>query len=287
MENAVEIKNLTKRYKDFVLDHISLTIPAGTILGVIGENGAGKSTLINSILGVTDSDYEQVRILGYDLKTQAKEIKERISAIFSDAGYDEHLTPLVLGKILSGVYTSWNQDKYLSYLEKFSLPPKKKIKTFSTGMQVKLKFAAALSHNAKLLILDEATNGLDPVFRDDILDILREFTEDEDHAVLMSSHITSDLDKIADYIAYIHEGKLIFVMTCDEIRSDYGIISCGRELFDSLSRDDIAAYRKEEYSYRVLIKNRREIRRIFHDIPIENASVEDIMLFYTKGETFK
>ena len=154
-------------------------------------------------------------------------------------------------------------------------------------MRVKLEFAAALSHHPKLLILDEATSGLDPVFRNEILDILREFTEDEDHAVLMSSHITSDLDKIADYIAYLHEGKIQFIKTYDEIRNDYGIITCGQELFDTLSRDDIAAYKKEPYSYRVLVKNRAKLRQVFQDIPMENASVEDIMLFYVKGEKVK
>ena len=154
-------------------------------------------------------------------------------------------------------------------------------------MRGKLEFAAALSHHPKLLILDEATSGLDPVFRDEILDILREFTENEGHAVLMSSHITSDLDKIADYIAYLHEGKIQFIKTYDEIRSDYGIITCGQELFDSLSRDDIAAYKKGPYSYQVLIKNRGKVRQVFQDIEIANASVEDIMLFCAKGEQVK
>lgn len=149
---------------------------------------------------------------------------------------------------------------------------------------MKMEFAAALSHSPKLLILDEATSGLDPVFRDEILDILREFTEEEDHAVLMSSHITSDLDKIADYIAYLHEGKLLFVKTYDDIRNNYGIINCGRDLFESLSRDCIVAYRKEAYSYRMLVNDRQKIRKIFPDVEMEPASVEDIMLFYTRGE---
>lgn len=287
MEYAIEVRNLTKRYKDFTLNDISFALPRGTVMGLIGENGAGKSTLINSILGITDSESSLTSILGLDMKTHSKMIKEDIAVIFNDSHYDINLTPKIIGHILSKVYKNWDAPLFSGYLERFSLPEKKKIKKLSTGMRVKLEFAAALSHHPQLLILDEATSGLDPVFRDEILDILREFTEDETHAVLMSSHITSDLDKIADYIAYLHEGKIQFIKTYDEIRNDYGIITCGRELFDSLSRDDIAAYRKEPYSYRVLVKNRAKLRQVFHDIPMENASVEDIMLFYVKGEKVK
>ena len=181
-------------------------------------------------------------------------------------------------------HSSSNQKKFTDYLKQFHLPEKKRLKTFSTGMKVKLEFAAALSHNPKLLILDEATNGLDPVFREEILEILREFTEQEDHSVLISSHITSDLDKIADYIAYIHEGRLLFLKSIDELNNDCGIIRCGREFFDALSPEDIIAYREEPYSYCVFIKNRQSLRKAFCDISIENASIEDMMLFYSKGE---
>lgn len=287
MEYAIEVRNLTKRYKDFTLDDISFALPRGTVMGLIGENGAGKSTLINSILGITDSKSSLTSMLGLDMRTHSKMIKEDIAVIFNDSHYDVNLTPKIIGHILSKVYKNWDAPLFSRYLERFSLPEKKKIKKLSTGMRVKLEFAAALSHHPQLLILDEATSGLDPVFRNEILDILREFTEDETHAVLMSSHITSDLDKIADYIAYLHEGKIQFIKTYDEIRNDYGIITCGQELFDSLSRDDIAAYKKEPYSYRVLVKNRAKLRQVFHDIPMENASVEDIMLFYVKGEKVK
>ncbi len=256
-------------------------------MGLIGDNGAVKSTLINSILGIADCESSLTAMLGLDMKTHGKKIKEDIAVIFNDSHYDVNLTPKIIGHILSKVYKNWDAPLFFEYLERFNLPEKKKIKKLSTGMRVKLEFAAALSHHPRLLILDEATSGLDPVFRDEILDILREFTEDEEHAVLMSSHITSDLDKIADYIAYLHEGKMLFIKTYDEIRNDYGIITCGQELFDSLSRDDIAAYKKEPYSYRVLVKNRAKLRQVFQDIPMENASVEDIMLFYVKGEKVK
>lgn len=287
MEYAIQVKDLTKHYKDFTLDHISFELPRGTVMGLIGENGAGKSTLINSLLGVADSDAALISMLGLDMKTHTKKIKEDIAVIFNDSHYDVNLTPAIIGRILSKVYKNWNSALFSDYLEQFKVPAKKKIRKLSTGMRVKLEFAAALSHHPKLLILDEATSGLDPVFRDEILDVIRQFTENEDHAVLISSHITSDLDKIADYIAYLHNGKLQFVKTYDEIRSDYGIITCGQELFDALSRDDIVAFRKEPYSYRVLVKNRSGIKQIFQDISMENASVEDIMLFYVKGEKGK
>ncbi len=287
MDYAIQVKNLTKTYKDFSLDSISLALPCGTVMGLVGENGAGKSTFINSILGIVEAQYDQVSMLGYDLKTQEKLIKEDIAVIFSDSHYDLSFTPLFVGKMLSQVYKNWDQEKYMDYLKRFRLPEKKRLKKFSTGMRVKLEFAAALSHHPKLLILDEATSGLDPVVRDEILDILREFTEREDRAVLMSSHITSDLDKIADYIAYIHEGRLLFVKTYDDLQNNYGIINCGRQLFDALSPDDIAAYKKEAYSYRVLVSNKQKLKKVFSDVPIENASVEDIMLFYIKGEKIR
>ena len=287
MDYAIQVKNLTKTYKDFSLDSISLALPCGTVMGLVGENGAGKSTFINSILGIVEARYDQVSMLGYDLKTQEKLMKEDIAVIFSDSHYDLSFTPLFVGKMLSQVYKSWDQEKYMDYLKRFRLPEKKPLKKFSTGMRVKLEFAAALSHHPKLLILDEATSGLDPVVRDEILDILREFTEREDRAVLMSSHITSDLDKIADYIAYIHEGRLLFVKTYDDLQNNYGIINCGRQLFDALSPDDIAAYKKEAYSYRVLVSNKQKLKKVFSDVPIENASIEDIMLFYIKGEKIR
>ncbi len=287
MENAIEVKNLTKRYKDFTLDHISLTLPSGMVLGIIGENGAGKSTFINALLGIVKSEYDRLQILGLDFATQEKKIKGNIAAIFDDARYDENFTPLFIGKILSGIYQNWNSQTYLEYLDRFRLPHKKRLKTFSKGMKMKLEFAAALSHNPKLLILDEATSGLDPVFRDEILDIIREFCEDEEHSVLISSHITSDLDKIADYVAYIHEGKLQFFKTYDEIQTRYGILSCGKEFFENMSKEDILAYRREAYSYQVLIDNRQEFKSVFQDISVKNASLEEIMLFYTKGERLR
>ena len=284
MENAIEVKHLSKHYKDFTLEDISLHVPAGSVLGLVGENGAGKSTFIKSLVGLLSSDYETLNLLGKDMKSEETSIKEDIAVIFDTTHYNLQFHPMFIGKLLSKVYVNWNTETYVSYLKKFHLPPKKKLKEFSKGMKMKLEFAIAFSHDPKLLILDEATSGLDPIFRDEILDIIREFTEEENHTVLMSSHITSDLDKIADYIAFIHQGKLLFVKTYDDIRENYGIINCGKETLDMLHKDDIVAIQKEVYGYKVMVKNRLELQNKIRDLDMERASVEDVMLFYVKGE---
>lgn len=283
MENAIEIKNLSKSYEDFCLNNIILNIPKGSIVGLIGENGAGKSTLISSLLGIIKSSYEELKIFGMDFKTDEIQIKKDIAVIFDTTHYDDEFTPKFIGQILSKVYSNWDQATYLKYIHQFNLPMKKKIKKFSRGMKMKLEFAIAFSHDAKLLILDEATSVLDPIIRDEILSIIREYTEDENHTVLMSSHITSDLDKISDYIAYIHEGELLFMKPYDELREEYGVLHVGKELLDSLNREDIIGYTKGAYSYTILVKNRLAIQSVFKDLEIMRPTVEEIMLFYAKG----
>lgn len=283
MENTVEIRNLTKNYTNFSLKNISLDIPSGTIVGLIGENGAGKSTLIQSILGIIKSDYDSLKFFDKDFTENEKAIKEEIAVIFDQTHFNLEFTPKFIGRILSKTYQNWDMKLYYSYLNKFELPLKKKIKTFSRGMKMKLEFAIAFSHHAKLMILDEATSGLDPIVRDEILDMIRTFTEDETHTVLMSSHITSDLDKIADYIAYIHNGKLTFMISHDEMNENYGIISGGKDILDTLHEEDIVSYIKEPYSYSILIQNRHEIQNIFPDLEIRRPSVEEFMLFHVKG----
>lgn len=284
MKNAVQIRNLSKSYKDFTLKNITLNIPEGSVFGLIGENGAGKSTFINSMLGLLKCEYDEVQIMGKDLHTQEKEIKEDIAVIFDVSHYSLNYTPAFIGKFLSKIYRNWDMGTYKAYLERFHISPNKKLKELSKGMKMKLEFAAAFSHAPQILVLDEATSGLDPVFRDELLELLREFTEAEDHTVLLSTHITSDLDKIADYIGFIHEGELQFVKTYEEIREQYGIIRCGREIFESLCREDIVAYKKEPYEYKVLVENRAAIQSVFRELVIEKASVEDLMLFLVKGE---
>ena len=284
VENAIQIQNLSKVYEDFSLKNITLNIPKGSILGLVGANGAGKSTMIQSLLGLIRSEYDAIKILGKDLQTQEKEIKEDIAVIYDVSHYNLQYTPKFIGAMLQKVYQNWDVERYHGYLKRFGLPEDKRLKTFSKGMKMKLEFAIAFSHAPKILILDEATSGLDPVFRDEILDLIREFTEEEEHTVLMSSHITSDLDKVADYIALIHDGTLQFVKTYDEIRDDYGILHCGKDFFETLREEDIVSFKKEPYEYKVLVKNKNEILRVFPELEMERASVEDIMLFYVKGE---
>lgn len=284
MEYALEVKNLTKEYKDFAVKDISLKIPKGSVLGLIGENGAGKSTFINSILNIVKPNEGEISILGKDLYTYEKEIKEEIAVIFDRSHYNENLKPSFVGKMLSKIYKNWDNDKFYNLLKEFNIPVDKKIKQFSKGMKMKFEFACALSHSPKFLILDESTSGLDPVFRDEILEILRDFTMDEEHTILMSSHITSDLDKIADYIAFIHDGRMKFIKTYEDIHDNYGVISCKKEFLDNISKEDVVAYKKGTFGYKVLIKNRLEIMKVFKDLQIENASIEDVMLFYIKGE---
>lgn len=284
MENAIEIRNLSKEYRDFSLKNLSLNVPRGTVLGLIGKNGAGKSTLIQSMLGLIKAEYEKIELLGKQLRNQEKEIKEDIAVIFDVSHYNPEYTPAFIGKMLKRVYRNWDMEKYDAYLSRFGLPADKKLKKFSKGMKMKLEFAIAFSHKPRLLILDEATSGLDPVFRDEILELIREFTEEEDHTVVMSSHITSDLDKVADYIAFLHEGKLQFVKSYDELQNDYGVLHCGKDFFESLREEDIVSFKKEPYEYKVLVRNRNGILSVFPDLEMEKASVEDIMLMYVKGE---
>lgn len=210
MVSALQITDLTKEYPGFKLDHVSFTLPQGTIMGLIGENGAGKSTTINAILDLIKRDEGSVTFWGEELSENPRQLKENIGVVFDGINFYETLTPAKVGKISAAAYRQWNPAAYKDYLDKFQLPSNQEIKTFSKGMKMKLCIANALSHDSKLLILDEATSGLDPVMRDDILDIFLDYIQDENHSILMSSHITTDLEKIADYVTFIHEGKIVF-----------------------------------------------------------------------------
>ena len=223
--NALEIRSLTKHFADFTLDDLNLTLPGGCILGLIGENGAGKSTTIRLILGMLHADSGTVTVLGRDSRENPVLTKQDIGVVLDEVGIPECMTPKQVGKVMANVFLRWNAETYQRLLTRFSLPENKKFKEFSKGMKMKLGLAVALSHEAKLLILDEATGGLDPVVRDEVVDILAEFTRDETHAILISSHIVSDLEKLCDYVAFLHKGKLL----CEEkdlLLSEYGILHC-------------------------------------------------------------
>ena len=286
MNNILEVRNLTKQYADFTLDHVSFSIPKGTIMGLIGENGAGKSTTINAILDLIHKDDGTVTFWGQELSS-AKQLKEDIGVVFDGINFYETLTAAKVGKISQAAYKQWDDCLYREYLNRFQLPADKEIKTFSKGMKMKLCIAVALSHRPKLLILDEATSGLDPVMRDDILDVFLEFVQDEEHSIMISSHITTDLEKVADTITFIHQGKVLFCKAKDELLYHYGIIRCGAAAFDEIDKSEILAYRKEDYQWNVLVADKEKARRRYKNAVVDDAAIDDIMLLYVKGERTK
>lgn len=285
MNDALIISGLTKTYKDFMLNGVSFSVPCGSIVGLIGENGAGKSTTINAVLGLIQKEAGSICVLGKEQLDN--EIKEQIGVVFDGNNYPEIFSTRKLNRVMKDIYHSWEEHTFLNLLKKFFLPADKPIKQFSKGMKMKLAIAVALSHNSKLLILDEATSGLDPVIRDDILDILLDFAQDETHSILISSHITTDLEKIADYIVFIHEGQVVFSMPKDELIEQYGIIKCGAAQFEALDKSDIIVYRKMDYEWQVLVADRVAMKKKYPKALIDSASIDEIMLLYVKGERGK
>lgn len=282
MDAILQVENLTKHYPDFTLDHVSFSVPKGTIMGLIGENGAGKSTTINAILDLIHKDDGTVTFWGQELSL-AKQLKEDIGVVFDGINFYETLTPAKVGKIARAAYSQWDNHLYQDYLKRFQLPLDKEFKQMSKGMKVKLCIAVALSHNPKLLILDEATSGLDPVMRDDILDVFLEFVQDENHSIMMSSHITTDLEKVADYITFIHQGKVIFNKKKDDLRYHYGIVRCGAATFDQIDKQEILAYRKEDYQWNVLVADKEKAKKKYKNAVVDDATIDDILLLYVKG----
>lgn len=286
MEAALQVIDLTKTYPGFKLDHVSFTLPQGAVMGLIGENGAGKSTTIKAILDLIRKDDGTVTFWGRKL-SESKQLKEDIGVVFGQGNFYETLTPTQIGSISAAAYTQWDQATYEGYLTRFQLPKDKVLKTFSNGMRTKLGIAVALSHHPKLLILDEATSGLDPVVREDILDVFWEFVQEEHHSILMSSHITSDLEKIADCITFLHQGKLLFCKPKDELRYRYGVLRCGEAQFKRLDSSEILVYRKEPCQIDVLVADKEAARRRHPDMVVDDATIDDILLLYVKGERVK
>ena len=247
-------------------------------MGLIGENGAGKSTTINAILDLIHKDEGTVTFWGQEL-SGSKQLKEDIGVVFDGINFYETLTPAKVGKIGRTAYKQWDAHLYQEYLKRFQLPLDKEIKTLSKGMKMKLCIAFALSHKPKMLILDEATSGLDPVMRDDILEVFLDFVQDETHSILMSSHITTDLEKVADYITFIHQGKVLFCKTKDELR--------GAALFDQLDKDEILADRKDDYQWNVLVADKEKAKRKYKNAVVDDATIDDILLLYVKGDQAK
>lgn len=282
MTDALIISGLKKTYPDFVLDGVSFSVPRGSIVGLIGENGAGKSTTISAALGLIQTESGSVSVLGKEKLDN--EAREQIGVVFDGNNFPENLSPCKISHVMRDIYRSWNDGTFLKLLEKFSVPANKPVKQFSKGMKMKLAIAVALSHDSKLLILDEATSGLDPVVRDDILDLLLEFVQDETHSILVSSHITSDLEKIADYIVFLHKGKVVFSKPKDELIEQYGILKCGAAQFDALDKADLIVCRKMDYEWQALVADREKMQKKYPKALVVPASIDEIMLLYVKGE---
>ena len=284
MQNNIELQNVSKKYQDFELKNISFNVPQGCIVGLIGENGAGKTTTIKSILNVTKSD-GTIKIFGKDSSKNERKIREETGVVLDDSFLSDYLTAKQINSIMKEFYKTWNVSKYMTLLKQFNLPTNKLIKEFSSGMKMKLKIATAISHNPKLLILDEPTSGLDPIVRNEILDIFRKYIEeDETRSILLSTHITTDLEHISDYIVFIENGRIIFNLPTDELLENYGIVKCSKEDFMKLDKKDYITYRKSKYQYEVLTSDKSNVRSKYNITIIDKPSIEDIMLFYIKGE---
>ena len=282
--NAIEISGLTKKYDGFTLDNISFKVPKGSIMGFIGQNGAGKTTTIRALLNITKCDGGSIKMLGLDHIQNEYEIKEHIAAVFDEIPFHESLNAIQVGKMFRGLYSGWDEQKYYEYLDRFSLPRKKKIAKFSKGMKMKLQISAALSHGARLLIMDEATTGLDPVVRNEILDIFREYLQDEENSILMSSHITSDLDKIADCVTFIDKGKLLLTGYKDEILESHGLLKCSKDDFKEIAAEDYISARVTDFGVEAMVADKAKAKQKYSGALIEKTDLEEIMLFYVNRE---
>lgn len=280
MTNCIELKGLVKEYKTFTLGPIDLKVPGGTIMGLIGENGAGKTTLMKSMLGITRPTAGETVLLG----TDPGHAKEDIGMVLDDCFFSENLRVRDVDSVLRRVFKSWNRSLFRDYLGKFGLDGAKNIKELSRGMRMKLSLAAALSHRPRLLLLDEATAGLDPVVRDEILDEFLAFVSDEDHAILISSHITSDLEKAADYIAYLHRGKLLLCDEKDRLLENYGRLVCAREDLEQVEKSYVVGTRKSQYATEALIRRKSDFRHRYPRLTVEPVTLDEIMVFIVKGE---
>lgn len=283
-ENAIEISGVTKRYDGFTLDNINFNVPVGSIMGFIGQNGAGKSTTIKAILNIIGIDSGKITILGKDHIKDEYAVKSQIAAVFDELPFHEGFNADQICTMFSGLYPNWDREKYYGYLERFGLPRKKKLKAFSKGMKMKLQIATALSHGAKLLIMDEATTGLDPVVRNEILDIFREYLQDETNSILMSSHITSDLEKIADSVTFIDKGKILLSGVKDEILENHGLLKCKREELSQLAPEDYISARISDFGAEAMVADRELCRKKYPGLLIEKTTLEEIMLFYVNRE---
>lgn len=273
--NALEIRGLTKRRGDFALQGLDLTLPAGCIMGLIGENGAGKSTTIRLVLNGLQRDGGTIAVYGKDNRALTALEREDIGVVLDEVGLPEYMNAQQIGRMMAGIFTHWQPEVYRDYLRRLALPEDKPFKDFSRGMRMRLGLAAALSHQPKLLLLDEATSGLDPVVRDDILTILSDFTRDEEHAVLISSHIVSDLEKICDYVAFLHKGRLLLCEEKDRLTEAYGIL---RGTTEGIEPAAVCGQRATPYGTEYLLRR----SAVPAGVPLGQVNIEDLFVFMAK-----
>lgn len=276
--NALEIKNLSKSYPGFTLDNLNLTLPEGCILGLIGENGAGKSTTIKLILDMIHKDSGTVTIFGKDSREPIELLKEDIGVVLDEAGIPECLTVTQVGKVMKHTFRNWDEAEYARLIKKLGLPDRKPFRDFSRGMKMKLAIAVAMSHNSRLLILDEATSGLDPVVRDEVVEMFRDFTRDETHSVLISSHIVSDLEKLCDYVAFLHKGKLLLCEEKDRLLEEYGLIHCTAEELKQLPAEAVRYTRENPYGAEAMVRR----SAVPDGISVSPISIEELFVFMAK-----
>ncbi len=286
MENILELQKLCKSFpkSNFILDKLSFSLPYGAVLGFVGENGAGKTTTIGCILNTVRKDSGMVKLFGKEMRDIDTDIREKIGVVYDGDNFPGFWTAKQLSQVMEGIYTQWDHALFQKYLEDFHLPVKQKIKHYSRGMTMKLAIAVALSHHPQLLILDEATSGLDPIMRDEMLDVFLEFVQEESHSILLSSHITSDLEKVADYITFIHNGKLIMTASKNDLVYNYAVMRCRESQFLALDPGDMIAYRKRDFQIDVLVANGKEAQRKYKGAVVDHVSVDEIMLLLVKGE---
>lgn len=285
MENILELKEVSKAFSksDFALENVSFTIPYGAIMGFVGENGAGKSTTIGCILNTVAKDSGTVTLFGELMSDNDTDLRQKIGVVYDGDNFPNYLTAEQLAQIMQGMYANWDDALFLEYLDRFRLKAGQKIKTYSKGMTMKLAISAALAHHPQLLILDEATSGLDPVMRDEMLDIFLEFVQEEKHSILISSHITSDLEKIADYITFIHEGRVILTASKNDLAYKYAVMRCRESQFQALEPEDILAYRRKDFQIDVLVSDANAVGRKYKDVVIDHVTVDEIMLLLASG----
>lgn len=285
MNKAIEIKNLVKRYDDnFQLGELNLDIPSGEIIGLIGENGAGKTTLIKSILDILRINKGEIKIFGKNIKSNETLIKEDIGVVLDNTFFPEVLNAKDIDSVMKSIYKSWDSKLYYDYLKEFNIPVTSIIKKLSKGMRKKLEIATALAHHPKLLILDEPTSGLDPVVRNEVLDIFLKFIADDEHTILFSTHITSDLEHIADEIVFIDKGKVLINKTRDEILDNYGILKCNLDEFTKIDKSDYMAYKKNKYNYEILVSDRNKVSKKYKNMVVDKITLEDLMVLMIKGD---